>query len=355
MPEQTHASDTRSLFHWRGGLRLAGSPWWWDSRVPVSHCFVSHAHSDHLPRGAPSDPPDPSKIHGIALCTPATAAIGRYRSGLAMNSVERDYGQSFGLDEQTVATLLPAGHVLGSAMLHVRRGERSVLYTGDYKLRKSRTVPQATPVEADELVMESTFGSPHFRFPPAAEVEARLIELCHEAIREGKQPIVYGYSLGKAQEIIKILVDGGLRVTQHGAVAAMSEFYERFGVDLGPIRRYRREDFAGEGALDFEERGVLVAPPGNARSAFTEQFGDRVCRIVVTGWSLLPNAIYRYGVDHALPLSDHGDFDELIETIRIVKPKRIFTHHGFRDFPDHLARHGITAELARPEAQMRLF
>ncbi len=347
------------LFEWAGGLRLAGSPWYLDSRFPRRRCFVSHAHSDHLPPGdRANDPPDPALVHQVALCTPVTAAIARYRCGLASAALEPDYDQPVELDGGITATLLPAGHVLGSAMLHACRGDESLLYTGDFKLRRCRTVPCAQPRQADILLTESTFGHPMYRFPPAAEVEQQLVDLVTDALRRGRQPIVYGYSLGKAQEIIRILTDAGLRVTQHGAVARMSAFYERFGVWLGrpeQLRHYRSEDFSGPSALDLHERGVLVAPPDNARTGFTQQFGTNLCRIVVTGWSMLKNAIWRYGVDHALPLSDHADFNELLELIRIVNPRQIITTHGYAEFPDHLAKLGIQATLARPPAQMTLF
>jgi Cft2 family RNA processing exonuclease len=351
--------EEADLFEWSGGLRIAGTGWYLDSRLPRQKCFVSHAHSDHLPNGdGANDPPNPELVHGTALCTPVTAAIGRYRCGLASQVIERDYFTPVEIEPGVNATLLPAGHVLGSAMLHVRRGDSSLLYTGDFKLRHCRTVPCAQPAQADVLVIESTFGDPMYRFPPAAEVEERLVELAEEALRAGKQPIVYGYSLGKSQEIVRILTDAGLTVTQHGAVARMSAFYEQFGVPVGKpgqLRRYVKEDFAGPGVLDLEERGVLVAPPDMARTGFTLKFGASVCRIMVTGWSLLKNAIYRYGVDHALPLSDHADFGELVEMIRQVNPRRILTTHGYADFPDHLAKLGIPASLARPPAQMRLF
>ena len=349
------------LYEWAGGLKLGGGcGWHLDSRSPRERSFVSHAHSDHLPWGDRGNtPPDPCKVHGTALCTPATAAIGRYRCGLATRALEHDYFEHVALDARHAAELLPAGHVLGSAMLHVTRDDgATLLYTGDYKLRPSRTLAAAELRPADVLLMESTFGTPFFRFPPAAEVEARLVELVSDALRHGRQPIVFGYSLGKAQEIVRILTDAGLTVTQHGAVARMSEFYGQFGASLGPrslIRRYRTEDFAGPGALDLEERGVLVAPPDNARTGFTLRFGSNVCRIVMTGWSMFKNAAFRYGVDHALPLSDHADFDELVETIERVRPKRILTTHGYAEFPDHLARLGITAEPAKPPAQLTLF
>ncbi|MEM6561807.1 MAG: MBL fold metallo-hydrolase RNA specificity domain-containing protein, partial [Planctomycetota bacterium] len=62
-----------------------------------------------------------------------------------------------------------------------------------------------------------------------------------------------------------------------------------------------------------------------------------------------------YGVDLALPLSDHADYDELLTTIDIVQPKKVYTHHGFKEFADDLRARGIDAKLAKPPAQMELF
>jgi Cft2 family RNA processing exonuclease len=70
---------------------------------------------------------------------------------------------------------------------------------------------------------------------------------------------------------------------------------------------------------------------------------------------MLKDAKYRYGVDHALPLSDHADFDELLELIDIVRPKKVYTHHGYREFVDELKQRGMDAELACPDPQLSLF
>lgn len=251
-------------------------------------------------------------------------------------------------------SLVSAGHVLGSAMLHVRTPESSLLYTGDFKLRSSLTVPPAQPVRADVLVMESTYGQPVFRFPPWQRVAEQLVELVSDALRTGRQPIVMGYSLGKAQEIVRILSDAGFPVTCHGAVHSINMIYEQYGVPLGVTRRYRYDDFHGPAALDLAQRGVLVAPPNVARAPFVTRFNNP-CRIMMTGWALLSGAQYRYGVDHALPLSDHADFDELLELIERVEPKKIYTHHGYRQFADILKSKGYDAALARPDEQLTLF
>ncbi len=330
------------MLTWDADLKLSATNLYLDSRVPRSHCFVSHAHSDHL------------GTHEETVCTAPTAAFMAHRLGETGKVVSLGYGTTYSFDADTFLRLVPAGHVVGSAMLHVTRPEGTLLYTGDFKLRESLTVEAARPEPADVLVMESTYGLPHFRFPPWGDVAGQLLDVVETALRAGRQPIVMGYSLGKAQEITKILTRGGFPVTLHGAVHAMSEIHTRLGVDLGPYRKYAFADFHGPDALDLRERGVLVAPPNCARAGFCTRFANPY-RVVMTGWALQKNAVYRYGVEHALPLSDHADFDELMQLIEIVRPKKILSHHGYREFAELLRARGLDATLARPDSQLRLF
>ena len=329
------------MLEWADDLRVRGTELYLDSRRTRGRCFVSHAHSDHL------------GIHEEAIATPATRALAEYRIG-TQRVTELGYGTDFDFGPDTRLRLLPAGHVFGSAMLHVTRPEGTLLYTGDFKLRDCLTVGCAGPVEADVLVMESTFGLPLFRFPPWRQVADRLLEIVAAAMKDGRQPVVMGYSLGKSQEITRILTDAGLAVTAHGAVFQMNRIHEQLGVRLGAYRRYNPADFHGPRALPLEERGVLVAPPNVARSGFVTRFNNP-CRVVLTGWAMMKNAIYRYGVDHALPLSDHADFDELLELVERVRPRKIYSHHGYREFADTLRARGHDAELARPDEQLKLF
>jgi Cft2 family RNA processing exonuclease len=330
-----------SMLEWSEDLKIRETSLYLDSRRPRPCCFVSHAHSDHI------------GCHTHAIATAPTAALGGYRIGW-VDVTQLEYGKPFNLDQDTIIELQPAGHVFGSAMIHVTRAEGSLLYTGDFKLRQCLTVQCAEPVPADVLVMESTFGQPLFKFPPWRQVVDQLVDLVEEALCAGRQPIVMGYSLGKAQEIVRILNDAGFNVTVHGAVAAMCRIYEQFNVPLGKYRRYSPTDFHGSRPMDLRERGVLVAPPNVARSAFTSRFHNPL-RIMLSGWGMLPNAKYRYGVDYVLPLSDHADFNELLELVERVQPKKIYTHHGYKEFAETLRRKGHDATLARPEAQLSLF
>lgn len=330
------------MHEWDAGPKLAGTDFYLDSRLPRRRSFVSHAHSDHI---AP---------HDTAIATPATLALAEIRLGMR-ETVGLSYRQAFAIDPEHRITLYPAGHVLGSAMSLIERDDgRSLLYTGDFKLRPSLTATQAETPHADTLIMESTFGKPLFRFPPFQQTMEQLLDLVATAIAAGRQPVVMGYSLGKAQEIVRILNDAGFVVTEHGAVAKLSDEFERQGVALGTRRRYKAEDFRGPTQLALAERGVLVAPPQVARSAFVEQFDDPLT-IMLSGWAMLKGAEYRYGVRHVLPISDHADFDELLELIDRVRPKKVYTLHGFPEFAETLRGRGIDAELAKPDPQMRLF
>jgi putative mRNA 3-end processing factor len=329
------------MIEWAGALKLRDVPLFFDSRKRQSRCIISHAHSDHL------------GVHENAFSTAPTAVIAQQRIGTS-NITQLEFREIFQFNASTLLQLLPAGHILGSAMTRVVRPDGTLLYTGDFKLRPSLTVQPAQCEEADVLVMESTYGQPFFRFPRWQSVAEELVEKSRAAILQGRQPIVMGYSLGKSQEITRILRDAGLPVTVHGAVWSIHQIYERFGVRLGSVRKYAAADFHGEKALDLEERGVLVAPPSVARSAFVTRFKNPL-RIVMTGWALVKNAQYRYGVDLALPLSDHADFDELLELVDRVHPRKIFTHHGYKEFAEILRSRGHDAALAEPERQLMLW
>src|SRR5215217_5207999 len=133
------------MLEWAEDLKIRGTELYLDSRQPRPLCFVSHAHTDHI------------GLHAHALATPATATLASHRIGLS-GATELPYHVDLDLPDDTRARLLPAGHVYGSAMIHVTRPEGSLLYTGDFKLRDCLTVPCAQPCEADYLVMESTYG-----------------------------------------------------------------------------------------------------------------------------------------------------------------------------------------------------
>jgi putative mRNA 3-end processing factor len=230
-------------------------------------------------------------------------------------------------------------------MLLADDGGRTLLYTGDFKLDASATAEAAELPRADILVMESTFGRPRYRLPPREQVVARLLEIVFAALADGLTPVVHAYPLGKSQEVTKLLTSNGVPVVQHRVVYEVSCLYEACGIDLGDFGLYDGQP------LDAH---AVITMPRSARAFRLPRLGKTVS-IAVTGWAKDEATKYRLGVDHALPLSDHADYDQLVETVRRVEPREIFCTHGPPEFADHLRDLGFNASPLHPPAQRRLF
>ena len=87
-----------------------------------------------------------------------------------------------------------------------------------------------------------------------------------------------------------------------------------------------------------------------ARACWRKFRSKRVA--MISGWAVDPNAIYRYQVDAAFPLSDHADYTDLLRYVELVQPKRVLTLHGFaaefaRDLRDRGVR-SVGVERAEP-------
>ncbi|HEY4639403.1 MAG TPA: ATP-dependent DNA ligase, partial [Candidatus Udaeobacter sp.] len=241
--------------------------------------------------------------------------------------------------------LLPAGHIFGSAQCLVFAGEETLLYTGDFKLRPGKSAEQAEWRHADTLVMETTFGVPRYRFPPTKEVVDRMVAFCSETIDAGEVPVLLGYSLGKAQEILCALEGAGLTPMLHGSVFQMTRIYEQLGQSFCKYVRYNRNDVAGK---------VLICPPSVNRSIMLENI-PRKRVALISGWAVDPQAVYRYQVDAAFPMSDHADYDDLLRYVELVQPRRVLTLHGFAAaFASDLRARGIEAWALTQENQMEL-
>jgi Cft2 family RNA processing exonuclease len=325
-------SEIDTVFHYNAGLFLTLAQLAVDVRRRQPRCFVSHAHADHIAR------------HELAFATPATARLYRHRLGANHRVREMPYGAPIDLGGMRL-TALPAGHCLGSAMLFAENDGGSLLYTGDFKLGPSATAEPAEPPHADVLIMECTFGRPQYRLPPRDEVISRLLELVFDALAVGRTPVIHAYPLGKSQEVTRLLTDHGVPVLQHPVIYAISRVYRDCGVELGDCTMFGGRPLVGH---------AVVTLPRGARDFRLPGLG-RTVSIAVTGWAADSGAKYRLGVDHALPLSDHADYDQLFETVRRVAPREVYCTHGPADFADRLRAHGFNAYPLHPPAQRRLF
>jgi ATP-dependent DNA ligase I len=314
------------------GVYLPKQDLWLDPWDAKPFAFVSHAHSDHI---AP---------HQEVIASEGTAHLMRVRLPGSRIEHPLPFGEKRSIRRVDVM-LIPAGHIFGSAQCLVFAGEETLLYSGDLKLRPGRSAEQAECHHADTLVMETTFGLPRYRFPPTKEVVDQMLAFCGETINDGGVPVLLGYSLGKAQEILCALDGAGLTPMLHGSVYQITRIYEQLGQSFCKYVRYNRNDVAGK---------VLICPPSANRSTMLEKI-PRKRVALISGWALDPNAVYRYQVDAAFPLSDHADYDDLLRYVELVQPRRVLTLHGFAAaFASDLRARGLEAWALSEENQMEL-
>ncbi len=314
------------------GVFLPNDNIWLDPWDAKPFAFVSHAHSDHI---AP---------HEEIIVSEGTARLMQARMPGRRREHVLAFGQSTDVRSLRV-TLFPAGHIFGSAQFFLETEAGSLLYSGDFKLRPGRSAEPAEWTKAETLIMETTFGRPRYRFPPTELVVQQIVAFCREALEEGATPILLGYSLGKAQEILCSLSDADLRPMLHGSVYQMTRIYEQFGQSFCEYERYNPNATAGK---------VLICPPSVNRSRMIQRLTNRRVAMI-SGWAVEPNAIYRYQVDAAFPLSDHADYSDLMRYVELVQPQRVLTLHGFAaDFARDLGDRGIEAWPLTTENQMEL-
>ncbi len=154
--------------------------------------------------------------------------------------------------------LLPAGHIFGSAQFFLESDAGSLLYTGDFKLRPGKSAEAAEWRQADTLIMETTFGLPRYRFPATDDVVAQIVAFCRDALEEDTVPVLLGYSLGKAQEILCALGEAGLTPMLHGSVHRMTRIYEQFGQTFCKFERYNANAVCRQSAHLSAERESLA-------------------------------------------------------------------------------------------------
>jgi putative mRNA 3-end processing factor len=320
----------------KGEMKVVGAPLHLDARRRVECAFVSHAHGDHIGR------------HDRTIATAATISLMRHRLGepkrRKTEALPAAFRAPFGLGELTLE-LFPAGHVLGSAQLRVTSKAGVALgYTGDLCTDATHAAEAAEVMPCDVLVVESTFGHPRYVFPPKEETLRAIRTFVDDTLSDGVTPVLLGYALGKAQEILKYLSDAGYRCAAHPVVHAVNRVYEAHGVSFPNVRSLPAEGpDAGE---------VVVAPPHLARSPAMRGVRRRRTA-VLTGWAV--DGGRHFHADAAFPLSDHADFPSLVRYARATGASRVFTVHGFSDvLAAALRKEGVRAEPLVEERQLEL-
>jgi putative mRNA 3-end processing factor len=308
------AGFQRILRNTSNGLYCPPGDFYIDPVGAVAHAVITHGHADHARAG-----------HGTVLATAETLAIMRARYGDDFTAAAQmaAYGEKISRKDVSV-TLVPAGHVLGSAQVVLRWKDITIVVSGDYKRRHDPTCPPYEPVACNVFVTEATFGLPVFHFPPASDEVAKLLKSV--MLFPERTHLVGAYALGKAQRIIRLLREAGYdrAVYVHGALASMNALYQAHGVNLGPLAPATD---AARNALPGE---IVIAPPSAIADKWARRFADPIPAFA-SGWMMVRARARQRQVELPLVVSDHADWDELTLTIQEVKPEEVWITHGSED------------------------
>ncbi len=302
---------------------------------------VTHAHADHLVGLKRS-----LRSCEAVLMTAATRdliGIMHNSFGVAEGPVKTlDYGETIQYGDERI-TLARAEHIMGAAQVLVEDTSGSrVAYTGDFRL-------DGTPVlECDTLVVEATYGTPSCRRPFKTDVKDLLVSMVEKKLRNGTV-YVFGFH-GKLQEVMQLLHDADVSVpfVMPERVFNVSHVCERHGMRLGCLTL----STAAEGKALLDENLPCVAfYHMNTRG----HVGLRNSRICVSGWEFHSPCRQISDKEHLIALSDHSDFDDLIEYVRQSKPKRVITDnyrvsHGetlAKEIKKRLGIHAVAMPLKR--------
>lgn len=286
---------------------------------------VTHAHQDHL-NGLKQSV---RKCQAVVM-TPATRDLLKVmRTHLPQrtsNVKALNYGEALTYDGEKL-TLHHADHILGAAQVLVEdeRGAR-IVYTGDFRLSN-------TPIlEADILVLEATYGNPLQVRPFRRVVENALVSLVESALKKG--PVyIFGYH-GKLQEVMQMLQAHriGVPFVAPEKVFQMSKVCERHGMRLGKIL-----------SAD-EDEARLIVERNEAHVAFyhmnsKRHVGRDAFRVCVSGWEFSGPCRQVASNEHVIALSDHSDFEELLQYVCESEPKFVVTDNYRVGDAEGLARH----------------
>ena len=284
--------------------------------------FVSHAHSDHLP----------SKNGGTILSSIETSEIANLRGFKMENHLQN-------IDD---FSLIDSGHILGARGLLFD----DVFYTGDICTRSRGFLKGAIIPKCKTLITECTFGLPEFVFPKLEEIQKQVNELISELYGKGIPVILLGYQLGKAQTITQLFGHWG-PLYFHDSVKQMNTLHQRLGISLNDGLSHSE---AEENGLLSKKPWVMVAPMMSEKNQFLKDMKSKYGAVTIgfSGWAQSARFAFGRRSDYSIPMSDHCDFNELVDMVVRSGAEQVYTIHGFvEEFAEHLRKIGISAQPLR--------
>lgn len=251
-----------------------------------------------------------------------------------------------------------AGHIPGSASIHIELDGKKILYTGDIKTTDTLLLKGADTrfPETDIMVCECTYGGRDH--PPRAGVDKEFLSKVHSVVDKGGSVLIPVFALGRSQEILLLLVqekfpatiyfDGMSNETSDIVISNPSSVKDVRALEraLGKVVRVRKQSQRAEAlrgpSIIITTSGMLTGGPV---LSYLEQVADRPdLTILLTGYQVEDtngySLLHRKEVEIngsvkrvagevlQFDFSAHAGMSELKSLIRGVSPKKVVFVHG---------------------------
>ncbi|HZD35519.1 MAG TPA: beta-CASP ribonuclease aCPSF1 [Nitrososphaeraceae archaeon] len=302
------------------------------------------------------------------------------------------YGKPTDISPDITITLNNAGHILGSATVHLNiSGTHNVLYSGDYKYARTQLLDTALSVypRVETLITESTYGNSSDIMPDQISVYDNFTKSINHTLKQGGKVLIPVPAVGRAQEIMLVL-DKEMReqnlvecpVHIEGMISEASAIHMSYAHYLGlnvrksvssGVNPFQSDYFTivnGPGKREevLEDRnpsiimatsGMLEGGPsveyfksiapiqGNKIIFVSYQINGTLGRRVVDGIMNEIGMMDKNGKVKIIPVncgtqridgfSGHSDYNQIMNFVYRVKPKRVIVNHGEKSKSENIA------------------
>lgn len=282
-----------------------------DAWQPVNKCIITHGHADHSRWG-----------HKQYITHHHNIPIIKHRLGDVIVS-GKAWGETF-IINGVKFSLHPAGHIVASSQVRVAYKGEVWVFTGDFKRENDGIAEPFELVKCHTFITECTFGLPAFKWTPQAEVFTDINNWWATNKAENKTSILFGYSLGKAQRLLKHLDSSIGKIYTHGAIenmtAVLREHYT-FNETIRVTRETTKKDLLGN---------IVIAPPSAHGGTWIKKMVPYVTA-TASGWMTFRGARRRRAIDKGFVLSDHADWDGLLQTVKETGASTVIATHGYTE------------------------
>ncbi|AIF84069.1 KH-domain/beta-lactamase-domain protein [Candidatus Nitrososphaera evergladensis SR1] len=301
------------------------------------------------------------------------------------------YGKPTDISPDITVTLNNAGHIMGSATVHLNiSGAHNILYSGDYKYARTQLLDSAvaTYPRVETLITESTYGNTSDIMPDQAFVYRTFSESINKVLSEGGKVLIPVPAVGRAQEIMLVMAkemsEGRLvesPIYIEGMISEASAIHMSYAHYLGAdVRRSvsqginpftseyftvisggKREEAINdqnpaiimatsgmlEGGPSVEYFKELAPNPKNKIIFVSYQINGTLGRRVLDGNVSEVSMMDKSGKVKVVPVrcqtqkidgfSGHSDFNQIMNFVAKIKPKRVLINHGERTKSENVA------------------